>query len=96
MKKLFDGYEDNSQGNVNLILGEKFYVDYDSDIEQMREELCEVIIKFVDAFKSITNLIEFQYVHFVLLKRIYFYFFEKYENEISPLFVQISLIKFPK
>ena len=91
VKKLFDGYEDNSHGNVNLILGEKFYVDYDSDIEQMREELCQVIIKFVDAFKSITNLIEFQYVHFVLLKRIYFYFFEKYENEISPLFVQILI-----
>ena len=91
VKKLFDGYEDNSHGNVNLILGEKFYVDYDSDIEQMREELCQVILKFVDAFKSITNLIEFQYVHFVLLKRIYFYFFEKYENEISPLFVQILI-----
>ena len=77
VKKLFDGYEDNSHGNVNLILGEKFYVDYDSDIEQMRDELCQVIIKFVDTFKSITNLLEFQYVHFVLLKRIYFYFFEK-------------------
>ena len=91
VKKLFDGYEDNSHGNVNLILGEKFYVDYDSDIEQMRDELCQVIIKFVDSFKSITNLLEFQYVHFVLLKRIYFYFFEKYENEISPLFVQILI-----
>ena len=91
VKKLFDGYEDNSHGNVNLIFGEKFYVDYDSDIEQMREELCQVILKFVDAFKSITNLIEFQYVHFVLLKRIYFYFFEKYENETSPLFVQILI-----
>ena len=91
VKKLFDGYEDNSHGNVNLIFGEKFYVDYDSDIEQMREELCQVILKFVDAFKSITNLIEFQYVHFLLLKRIYFYFFEKYENETSPLFVQILI-----
>ena len=91
VKKLFDGYEDNSHGNVNLILGEKFFVDYDSDIEQMREEMCEVIIKFVDKFKTITNLLEFQYVHFVLLKRIYFYFFEKYENEISPLFVQILI-----
>ena len=91
VKKLFDGYEDNSHGNVNLILGEKFYVDYDSDIEQMREELCEVIIKFVDKFKNITNLLEFQYVHFVLLKRVYFYYFEKYENDISALFVQILI-----
>ena len=91
VKKLFDGYEDNSHGNVNLILGEKFYVDYDSDIELMREELCEVIIKFVDKFKGITNLLEFQYIHFVLLKRIYFYFFEKYEKDISELFVQILI-----
>ena len=91
VKKLFDGFEDNSHGNVNLILGEKFYVDYDLDIELMREELCEVIIKFVDKFKGITNLLEFQYIHFVLLKRIYFYFFEKYEKDISELFVQILI-----
>ena len=89
IKKLFDGFDDNSHGNVNIILGEKFYVDYDSDIELMREEICEIILKFVDKFKNITNLLEFQYIHFVLLKRIYFYFFEKYENEISPLFVQV-------
>ena len=91
VKKLFDGFEDNSHGNINLILGEKFYVDYDSDIELMREELCEVIIKFVDKFKGITNLLEFQYILFVLLKRIYFYFFEKYEKDISELFVQILI-----
>ena len=91
VKKLFDGFEDNSHGNVNLILGEKFYVDYDSDIELMREELCQVIIKFVDKFKGITNLLEFQYIHFVLLKRIYFYFFDKYEKEISEIFVQILI-----
>ena len=91
VKKLFDGFEDNSHGNINLILGEKFYVDYDSDIELMREELCQVIIKFVDKFKGITNLLEFQYIHFVLLKRIYFYFFDKYEKEISEIFVQILI-----
>ena len=91
VKKLFDGFEDNSHGNINLILGEKFYVDYDSDIELMREELCEVIIKFVDKFKGITNLLEFQYILFVLLKRIYFYFFEKHEKDISELFVQILI-----
>ena len=89
VKKLFDGFEDKSHGNVNLILGEKFYVDYDSDIERMREELCGVIIKFVDKFKDITNYLEFQYIHFVLLKRIYFYFYEKFEKELNPLFVQV-------
>ena len=91
VKKLFDGFDDNSHGNVNLILGEKFYVDYDSDIEQMREQLCEVIIKFVDKFKVITNLLEFQYILFVLLKRVYFYFFEKFEEELNPLLVQVLI-----
>ena len=91
VKKLFDGFDDNSHGNVNLILGEKFYVDYDSDIEKMREELCEIILKYVDKFKNITNLLEFQYVLFVLLKRIYFYYFEKYEKELIPDFVQVLI-----
>ena len=35
VKKLFDGFDDNSHGNVNLILGEKFYVDYDADVEKI-------------------------------------------------------------
>ena len=91
VKKLFDGFEDNSHGNVNIILGEKFFVDYDSDLEPMREKLCEVLIKFIEKFKTITNLLEFQYILFVLLKRMYFYHFEKYEENIIPLFVQILI-----
>ena len=38
-----------------------------------------------------TNLLEFQDVHFVLLKRIYFYYFEKYEKELIPNFVQVLI-----
>ena len=91
IKKLFDGFEDNSHGNINIILGEKFYVDYEKDLEPMREKLCEVLIKFIEKFKIITNLLEFQYIQFVLLKRIYFYYFEKFEKEISPLFTQILI-----
>ena len=91
IKKLFDGFEDNSHGNINIILGEKFYVDYEKDLEPMREKLCEIIIKYIEKFKNITNLLEFQYIHFALLKRIYFYYFEKYETEILPLFVQILI-----
>ena len=91
IKKLFDGFEDNSQGNINVILGEKFYVDYDSDLEPMREHLCEVIIKFIEKFRTISNLLEFQYIQFVLLKRIYFYYFDKFEKEITTLFSQILI-----
>ena len=91
IKKFFDGSEDNSQGNINIILGEKFFVDYDTDLEPMREKLCEVIIKFIEKFKNITNLLEFQYIQFILLKRMYFYHFEKLEDQIIPLFVQILI-----
>ena len=91
IKKLFDGYEDNTHGNINVILGEKFVVDYETDLEPMREQLCEVIIKYVEKFKNVSNLLELQYIQFVLLKRVFFYYFEKYENQISPLFVQILI-----
>ena len=57
----------------------------------MREQSCEVIFKFVDKFKNVTNYLEFQYIHFVLLKRIYFYFFEKFEKELNPIFVQVLI-----
>ena len=57
----------------------------------MREQLCEVIIKFVEKFKNVSNLLELQYIQFVLLKRVFFYYYEKYENQISPLFVQILI-----
>jgi len=89
--KLFDGFEDKSHGNIDIILGQKFFVDYDEDLEPMREGLCELIIKYIEKFKNITNLLEFQYVHFVLLKRIYFYYFEKFGKEITPLFAQVLI-----
>ena len=91
IKKLFDGFENNTQGNINLILGEKFFVDYDGELEPMREKLCEIIIKFIEKFKNINVSLEFQYIHFVLLKRVYFYYFEKFEKEITPLFVQVLI-----
>lgn len=89
--KLFDGCDDNSNGNIDIILGQKFYVDYDNDLEPMREGLCELIIKYIEKFKYITNMVEFQYIHFILLKRIYFYYFEKFQKEITPLFAQILI-----
>ena len=91
VKKLFDGFEDNSHGNINVILGEKFYVDYDNDLEPLRVELCEIIIKYITKFKTITNLLDLQFILFVLLKRIYFYYFDKFEEAITPLFVQILI-----
>ncbi len=91
VKQLFDGNEDNTHGNVNIILGEKFYVDYDNDLEEMREQLCDVLLKFIEKFKNVTNLLEFQYIQFILLKRMYFYYYEKVEKQILPLFAQVLI-----
>ena len=91
IKKLFDGFDDNSHGNINVILGEKFFVDYESDLEPLRVELCEIIIKFIEKFKTLSNILDFQFILFVLLKRIYFYYFDKFEEATTPLFVQILI-----
>jgi hypothetical protein len=91
VKKLFNGLENNSHGNINIILGEKFYVEYDNDLEPMREQLCDILIIFIEKFKTITNLLEFQYIQFILLKRMYFYYFDKVKEKIIPLFVQILI-----
>ena len=75
VKTMFNGYEDNI--NINVIEDEKFYIDIDEDVELMREHLCKLIIIYVEKFKLIKNLFEFQYVLYVLLKRIYFHFYER-------------------
>ena len=86
-KKMFNGYEDNI--NINAIEDEKFYIDIDEDIELMRENLCKLIIIYVEQFKAIKNLLEFQYVLYVLIKRIYFHFYEKFKEQIDVLLAEI-------
>ena len=84
---MFDGYQDNFQ--IYAIEGEKFYVEYDEDIEQMREDICDLIIKYVEKYKHIKNSLDFQYTLYVLIKRIYFNFYDKYKDKLEALFVEI-------
>ena len=88
-KTLFNGYEDNI--HINAIEDEKFYIDIDEDIEIMRENLCNLIIKYVEKYIVIKNLFEFQYVLYVLIKRIYFHFHEKYKDKIDPLLAEVII-----
>ena len=88
-KKLFNGYEDNV--SINVIEDEKFYIDIDEDIEMMRENLCKLIFEYITKFKEIKTLFEFQYVLYVLIKRIYFYFYEKYKDKIDLLLSEIVI-----
>ena len=87
IKTLFDGYEDNI--HINAIEGEKFYIDYEDDIEKLRENLCDLVIKYVEKYKVIKNMFESQYVLYVLIKRIYFLFYEKYKERIEPLLAEL-------
>ena len=90
IKRIFDG-QDNINGDLNIIQGEKFFIDYDNDLEFMREKISKIILNYVERFKNIPNLLELQYIHFSLLKRIYFNHYESLEKEVIPLFVQILI-----
>ena len=87
IKTMFDGYDDNI--HINAIEYEKFYVDYEDDIEKLREDLCDLLIIYVEKYKIIKNLFEFQYVLYVLIKRIYFHFYDKYKDKIESLLAEI-------
>ena len=84
----YDGLEDN-HGSISIIDGGKYYVDYDKECDLMREKLCDFVIKFVDKYKYITNIFSFQYLFFVLLKRVYLFFGEKFKNDVEPLLAEI-------
>ena len=89
IKLLFDGYEDNYL--LNVVEGEKYYIDYDEDIEEMREKICELILQYAEKYKSFGNIFEFQYVIYVLIKRVYFHYFEKFKEKIEPILSEIMI-----
>ena len=52
IKLVYDGKEDNYL--INVVEGEIYYVDYEEEIEEMRKKLSELIIMFVEKYKSKT------------------------------------------
>ena len=89
IKLLFDGHEDNYL--LNVVEGEKFYIDYDDEIEKMREKISELIIKYSEKYKSFTNNFDFQYVLYVLIKRVYFHYYEKFKDKIESILSEIMV-----
>ena len=89
IKLLFDGFEDNYL--LNVVEGEKYYIDYDEEIEEMREKLSELIIKYAEKYKSFSNNFDFQYVLYVLIKRVYFHYYEKFKEKIEPILSEIMI-----
>ena len=88
-KQMFDGYEDKF--SINAIEDEKYFIDIDDDIQLMRENLCKLIIIYVEKYKAIKTLFEFQYVLYVLIKRIYFHFYDKYKDKVDNLLSEIVI-----
>ena len=88
-KQMFDGYEDKF--NINAIEDEKYFIDIDDDIQLMRENLCKLIIIYIEKYKAIKTLFEFQYVLYVLIKRIYFHFYDKYKDKVDNLLSEIVI-----
>ena len=88
-KQMFDGYEDKY--NINAIEDEKYFIDIDDDIQSMRENLCKLIIIYIEKYKAIKTLFEFQYVLYVLIKRIYFHFYDKYKDKVDNLLSEIVI-----
>ena len=89
IKLLFNGFEDNYL--LNVVEGEKYYIDYDEDIEAMRERISELIIKYAEKYKSISNIFDFQYVLYVLIKRVYFHYKDKFKEKIESFLSEIMI-----
>ena len=89
IKLLFEGYEDNYL--LNMLEGEKYFIDYDEEIEKMREKISELIIKYAEKYKSFSNNFDFQYVLYVLVKRVYFHYYEKFKEKIESMLAEIMV-----
>ena len=88
-KLLYNGSEDDYFSN--FVEGEKYYIEYDDEIDRMREKLCDIIIKYAEKNKSNNDIYEFQYVLFVLIKRVYFHYYDKYKEKIEPILADIMI-----
>ena len=79
----YDGYE--NQGEMNIINGEQYYIEEDDKIKQLREQLCEIIIKYAETYIDLNDIFAIQYLIYALMKRIYFCNYEKHNKKVIPI-----------
>ena len=89
IKIFYDSNEDNYLFNV--IEGEKFFIEYDNDILVMQEKICEFVLIYVEKYKGVNNIFDFQYVLYILAKRIFFLFDGKFREKIEPIIAEIMI-----
>ena len=88
-KIFFDGFENKKE--INLIKSENYLIDYDDEIEELREKICDIIIAFCKKFISLENKFSIQYIIYTLIKRIFFCHYKNFEN-ISERLLAKSLV----
>ena len=89
IKYFFDGEEGNYL--LSVIEGEKFYIECEKEIEDLREKIIELVIKYIDKYKTISNIYDFQYVLYILAKRVYFLYYDKYKDKIDNIISEIMV-----
>ena len=89
IKLFYDGKENNHL--INAIEGEKFFIECENEIEEMREKICELVLKYVEKYKGVINIFDFQYVLYVLSKKLFFLYDGKFRDKIEPIIAEIMI-----
>ena len=74
----FDG--NKNKGEIDLINAENYLIDYDDEIEELKEKICDIIINYAIKFINLKDDFTMQYIIYTLSKRIFFSNFKKYED----------------
>ena len=79
----FNGKE--NRGEINIINGEKFYIEMDDKIKEQRKGLGDIIINYCQQFIDIIDVFQIQYIIFILLSRLYSCKYKKFEEDINNI-----------
>ena len=82
----FDGKKNN--GKINFVNSENYLIDYDDEIEELREKLCDILINYASKFVNLKNDFPIQYIVYTLVKRLFFSDYKNYEDICKNLLIQ--------
>ena len=82
----FNGNE--NRGEINIINGEKFYIEMDDKIIEQRKRLGDIIINYCQQFIDIIDVFQIQYIIFILLSRLYSCKYKKFEEDINNILAE--------
>ena len=71
-----------------MIDSENYFIDYDNNVKELREKILDIAFAYIEQYIDIVEEFAIQYVIYILIKRIYFFHYEKYDNELIPLLAE--------